>query len=314
VIVLKKLTARHRGQDITLVTHELRAGRHALLGRAEDGVSVLLACIAGEARAKRGSIAVLGGPPSLQRGRVAWIPLGVKLPDVLRVDETIAVARSIRKNAPVEARAVLAPLGLEALAKRRVDTLDASEVRAVALAEALASPSVSVLLIEEPFVSMAAPAANALAKTLAGRKNTCVVVSTASASDAALLADDFLVFDRGKLATVASDARFLSGGASRETPRLRIVAEDTRALAAELAKKTEITRLELASHAAGSGSLLVEGDDALALATAVNAAIVDARANVQSIDAEPASLEALRKTPAKTPPQQPLPTPQPRLP
>ena len=86
---------------------------------------------------------------------------------------------------------MLAPLGLEALAKRRVDTLDASEARAVALAEALASPSVSIVLIEEPFVSMAASAVSALPKALAGKKNACVVVSTASASDAALLADDF---------------------------------------------------------------------------------------------------------------------------
>jgi len=121
------------------------------------------------------------------------------------------------------------------------------------------------------------------------------------------------VFDRGKLATVTTDLR----GASRETPRLRIMAEDTRALAAELAKKEEITRLELAAH-----GILVEGTDAVALATAVNAAIVDARANVQSIDAEPASLEALRKPPAKAPapaapaapPTPQAPTPQPRLP
>jgi ABC-type multidrug transport system ATPase subunit len=309
-IELKKLTARHRGQDVVDVTHELRAGRHALLGRAEDGVSVLLACIAGEARPKRGSITVLGGPPAAQRGRVAFIPLGVKLADVLRVDETIAVARRIRKNAPVEASAVLAPLGLEALAKRRGDTLAASEARAVALAEALASPSVSVVLIEEPFVSMAASAVSALPAVLAARKNTCVVLSTASASDASILAEDFLVFDRGKLVAVTSDVRFLSGGAARETPRLRIVADDTRTLAAELAKKTEVTRLELASR-----SLLVEGDDALALATAVNAAIVDAHADVQSIDAEPASLEALRKPPAQPAPQTATPpTPQPRLP
>ena len=107
--------------------------------------------------------------------------------------------------------------------------------------------------------------------------------------------------------TVTTDVR----GASRETPRLRIVAEDTRALAAELAKKTEITRLELAVH-----GVLVEGADAVALATAVNAAIVDARANVQSIDPEPASLEALRKPPPNAPPPQApqAPTPQPRLP
>jgi ABC-type multidrug transport system ATPase subunit len=277
VIELKKLTARAKGHDVLEVTHELRAGRHALLGKTTDGVSVLLSCIAGDTRPKRGAITVLGGTPwsSSVRARVAFVPLGVKLPDVLRVSETITIARSIRKNAAIDPASALAPLGIEALADRRIDTLDASEMRAVALAEALASPSVSVVLIEEPFVSMAAPAAAALPKALAAKKNACIVISTASAEDASLLADDFLVFEKGKLANVTNDVR----GAKSDKPRIRIVADDTRALAAELSKKTEVTRLELADS-----GVLVEGTDALALASAVNAAIADARVDVQRME------------------------------
>ena len=131
-------------------------GRHALVGQREDGTSVLARRASPERRApKRGAIAVLGGVPwsSSVRARVGWIPLGVRLPDVLRVTETLAVARSIRKNARGRRR-----VGARAARRRSARALAASirstpsEMRAVALAEALASPSVSVMLIEEPFV------------------------------------------------------------------------------------------------------------------------------------------------------------------
>jgi ABC-type multidrug transport system ATPase subunit len=289
VIDAKALTARHGGVELQPTTLTLAAGRHALLGRKEDGVALLLACLAGEVRPKRGALTVLGEAPWSWsvRARVGWVPLAPKLPDVLRVDETIALARRIRKNAPVAASAVLAPLGLEALAPRRVDTLDPSEARAVALAEVIAAPSVSVILVEEPFVSMAAPAAGAMASALAARKNTCLVFSTASAYDASMLAEDFALFDRGRLLRVVSDAPLR---ATRDVARMLVVADDARALAAELAKKPEIARLELGAH-----GIVVEGAEPRALAEAVNAAIVDARVDVRRIELEPASIEDLRK-------------------
>ncbi len=285
----KALTARRAGVDLSPTTLHLEAGRHALLGRKEDGVGLLLACLAGDARPKGGALTVLGEVPwsTRIRARVAWVPLEVKLPDVLRVDETIALARRIRKNAAVDASAVLAPLGLEPLAKRRIDSLDPSEVRAVALAEAIAAPSVQVILVEEPFVAMAAPASAALPGVLAARKNTCLVVATASAHDASLVAHDFALFDRGRLVRIVSEAPLRT---TRETPRMLVVADDTRALAAELAKSADIARLEL-----GTRGLVVEGADVRTLAAAVNAAIVESRVDVQRIETEPASLEDLRQ-------------------
>ena len=104
------------------------------------------------------------------------------------------------------------------------------------------------------------------------------MISTASAEDASLLAEDFLFFDKGKLASVTNDARF----GKADKPRIRIVADDLRALAAELSKKTEITRLEL-----GDSGVVVEGTDALALASAVNAAIADARVDVRRMEKTP---------------------------
>ena len=289
MIDAKLLTARRGRVDLRPTTLALAAGRHALLGRREDGTSLLLACFAGDVRPRRGEVRVLGGAPSSAavRARVGWVPLEVSLPDVLRVDEAIALARSIRKNASVSAASVLEPLGLEGLARRRIDSLDAGEARAVALAEALASPSVHVVLIEEPFVSMAPSAAAALPAALAAKKGACVVVATASASDAARVAEDFALFDDGKLIRIVTDAPLRTRGARA---RVQIVATDVRALAAALAERTEVEHLEL-----GGGAVVVEGADPDALAAAINAAIVDAGAVVQRIEPEPSTLEELKE-------------------
>jgi ABC-type multidrug transport system ATPase subunit len=290
VIDCKLVSARLDRVDLLPTTLAFDAGRHALLGRKDDGVSVLLACLGGSLRA-RGSLVVLFGAANAPktRARVGYVPLDVALMDVLRVEEALAVARSIRKNAPASASSILAPLGIESLAKRRVDSLDRGETRAVALAEALASPTVSVLLVEEPFVAMAAPACAAMTTALAAKKNLCTVIATASARDATLLADDYALFDRGRLVRIVTEPPLASG---RETPCMRVVASDVRALAAELARKPEVERLEL-SHAGGAHSVVVIGKDARALAAAVNDAIADSHADVQRIDTERATLEDL---------------------
>ncbi len=288
MIETKQLTARRDRVDLLPTTLTLTAGRHALLGRKEDGVPALLACLAGDLRPKRGAVTVLGGAPSAPavRARVGWIPLDLRLPDVLRVDETIALARRIRRDAPVAATSVLAPLGLEPLASRRGVTLDLAEARAVALAEALASPSVSVLLVEEPFVAMAAPAVASIPALFAKRANACIVVATASAIDAARLATDFAIFDHGRLVRIVTAPPLRTG---HELPRIRVAGGDLRALAAALAKQPAVDRLDLDPR-----SVLVDGSDARALAEAVNAAIVEAQTIVQSIEAEPTAVEELR--------------------
>jgi len=287
VIETKQLVARRDRVDLRATTLSLGAGRHALLGRREDGPSVLLGCFAGVVRARRGEVRVLGGAPSSAavRARVGFIPLALELPDVLRVDETLALARRIRKNAPVSAAALLAPLGLEGLERRRVSSLDAGEARAVALAEALGSPSVTVILIEEPFVAMAPSAAAILPSALAARKNACIVVATASAADAARVADDFALFDEGKLVRIVTERPLR---AARDRTRVLVAADDVRALAAELAKRPEVEHLELSARA-----VVVSGTDASALAAAINAAVVEAGANVRRIEPEPPTLEEL---------------------
>jgi ABC-2 type transport system ATP-binding protein len=290
MIDAKLLSARHGGAELQQATLRLAPGRHALLGRPEDGVGLLLACIAGEVRPRHGELKVLGGSPRdpKVRARVGFVPLGLVLPDVLRVDEMLTLARQIRGDASTNLATALADLGLEALAHRPVHTLDPGEVRAVALAEVLASKVVSVVLIEEPFATMAAPAAAALPRVLAAQPGKCVVIATASAHDASRTARDFALFDRGRLLRIVSESPLRE---TREQSRIHVLQSgpDARALAAELAKRPEVEQLELL----GDG-IVVSGKELVTLAAAVNAAIIAAGVEVQRIEPEPTSLEALR--------------------
>ena len=289
MIELTAAAARHDRVDVMPTTLRLEAGLHALLGRKEDGVSAMLACMAGDSRPRRGLVRVLGADPREPRTRVhiGYLPLGVRLPDALRVEEVLAIAQKIRGGDPVTAEKVLEPLGIASLARRRAGSLDAGETRAVALAEMLASKVVSVLLLEEPFVAMAPPAAAALPGSLRAREGACVVVGTASAHDASLLARDFALFDRGRLLRVVAEADAPLRTVDRA--RLHVEVSDARALVAQLAKDASVVHLELRPRA-----VIAEGDDMNALAAAVREAIVAAGVQVERIQTEIASAEMLR--------------------
>ena len=201
MIRLTGVSARRRPLALAGVTAAWEAGVHSLLGARVDGGPLLLALIAGAARARAGSLQVLDGDPAdaAVRARVAYVPLDVALPEALRVDEALSLAAALRGE-PVRAPAErLAPLGLEALAPRRVRSLSWAEARGVALAEALTSTRVRVILVEEPLVSMDPRACRRIAEELRARGDAgcAVLVDTASPRDAAEVATDHLLLRGG---------------------------------------------------------------------------------------------------------------------
>jgi ABC-2 type transport system ATP-binding protein len=268
MITATDLKARHRGAELASVSVKLEAGRHALVGGPQDGGGALLACAAGDVRPKRGTLTVLGGAPgaAATRRRVAYVPLDVTMPDVLRTSELLALAASVRGEDGDPAKA-LDGLGVASLATRSVRSLDQGELRAALFAEALASKVVEVVLIEEPFVAMAPPAVTAMTRALASPAvaKKCIVIATASQRDATRLADHVFFLERGKLVSAGD------GGTAPHVTRIRVLVDDGRALAAALAKAPEIDHLELAE-----GSVTASGKDPAALAGAINKAIVDA--------------------------------------
>jgi ABC-type multidrug transport system ATPase subunit len=274
------------------VTVSWEAGVHSVLGTPADGGPLLLALLGGAARARSGRIEVLGGLPGAPgvRRQVARVPLEVSLPDALRVDESLEVAAAIRHDAAQTPEKRLAALGVETLASRRVRSLSRAEARAVALAEAVTSTCVRVILVEEPFVAMDPRASARLPELLRARAHggCAVIVETASPRDAAELADDHLLLRAGAVLGHAASMEELAG-LSPDGARLRLVArdaEDARALAAALAADPDVQAVE---HQ--GATLTARGASVTLLARAAERAVGRAEREVTEMRLDAPSLE-----------------------
>jgi ABC-type multidrug transport system ATPase subunit len=265
------------------------AGTHAVVGSRTDGGSLLLQLLAGRARPRAGRLTVLGGLPTdaAVRRQVAWVPLEPALPEAMRVRGALAVAAAVRKEPPGDAVKRLAILGIEALAERRVWTLSRDEARAVALAEALTSARVRVLLVEEPLLAMDPRATGRVAEALGARaRDRCaVVITTGSLRDASDIAEDFVALRAGAIvARKRCSDRLVEpelGGA-----RLRVVLQDARdvgALVAALADAGDVEAIERSE-----GLVRLWGADGAALARAAGRAALAADVDVAELRLDPA--------------------------
>jgi ABC-type multidrug transport system ATPase subunit len=299
VIRLERVAARRRPLVLASVSVAWGAGVHAVLGAPTDGGPLLLALLAGSARARSGTVALLDGAPGdpgVDR-QVGRVPLDVSLPEALRVDEALAVAAAIRDETPESPAKRLAVLGVETLASRWVRSLSRPEARAVALAEAVTSSRVRVLLVEEPFVAMDPRASARLPEVLRarGRDGWAVIVETASPRDAGELADDHLLLRAGAVAGRARSVEELAGF-SREGACIRVVARDAsdaRAIAAALAAEADVNAVEHQGAAA-----IARGSDTVRLARAVERAVAAANRDVTEVRVEPPSLDEARSAAA----------------
>jgi ABC-2 type transport system ATP-binding protein len=273
------------------------AGVHAVLGASEDGGALLLALVAGAVRPRVGRVRVLGAAATDAgvRKQVAFVGLEPSLPEALRVHEVLALAAAIRQEPPRDAAARLAVLGVETLAVRKVRSLSRPEARAVALAEAVTSSRVRVLLANEPLVAVDPRAASRLPAVLRERAGDgcAVVVATGSPRDASELADDHVILRGGALVGRATSIELLAGF-SPEGVRLGIVLRDAsgaRSLASALAQDAQVEGVERRGACVTARGRQVE-----ALARAAGRAIVDSGADVTELRIELPGLEEARST------------------
>jgi ABC-2 type transport system ATP-binding protein len=289
LVALDALTAREPPYAIAPVTAAFGPGIHALVGAREDGVGVLLAAIAGRARARSGLVRVLGAEPhEIARG-VAYVPREPVLPEVMRVREVLEIAAQVRREPPMDPRARLQTLGVLDLLERKVKSLTLEEVRAVTLAEAVTSLA-RVILLDEPYVRMEARAASHLGPALRARAadGACVIIATASPREASELAQDLLVFDKGQAARRAPSASELFTRAPGPA-RFRILSSDGRALVSALAAEDAILSLE-----ADDNGVVVAGTDPIGVASAIARAAVKANVEIEGLRGEAPTLEELR--------------------
>jgi ABC-2 type transport system ATP-binding protein len=292
VILAERLEAQRAPVSLRAATFTLGPGVHALVGAPQDGAALVLEVLAGRVRVRGGKARLLDRAPgdSTLRRALAYVPIDASLPDSLRVGEALAIAAKIRGDEPRDPAARLDALGLAALATRKVRTLARDEARAVAIAEALTSPRVQVILIDEPFVSIDGRATSRLSKALRARAKdgACVVVATASPRDAAEIADALLVFDRGTMIRHTS-ALDPVGATGPSGARLRVLASDARALLAELAHEQAIAGVETQGKV-----IIARGKEVLDLAAAIGRAAVRAGTAVLEMRREMLTLDELR--------------------
>jgi ABC-2 type transport system ATP-binding protein len=293
MIVLEGVAGRRPALALASLSLRWGPGVHALVGAPADGGPALLALVAGVGRPRKGQIRVLDGPPhqGTVRPAIAYVPLTPSLPDSLRVGETLDLAAAIRGDPPGDAATRLAALGIEALAPRRVGTLAAEEVHAVALAEALTSTRARVLLLEEPLVDVDPRAAARLPELLRARGregDRAVVLATASPRDASELADDHVLLRAGAIvAHTPSLAGLTASGA-----RMVVVSSDPRALVAAVAREAAVEAV-----ARRDSAVIARGRDATSLAGAIGRAVLASGVDVVEMRLESPSLDDARATP-----------------
>lgn len=296
MIALEGVAARRPPMALARLSAAWGGGAHAVVGAREDGGPLLLAIVAGHARPRAGSVRVLQGSPgdAAVRPRVAYVPLEPALPDAMRVREVLALAAAVRGEPAADAAERLAVLGVASLAPRPVRTLAPEEARAVALAEAVTSPSVRVLLVEEPLVGVDPRAVTRLPEALRARaRDGCaVLVATASLRDAGDLADDHLLLRRGAVAGRATSLAELAAFAT-DGVRVRVVASDPQALLAAVARDPAVEAV-----ARRDAAVVARGRDVIALAAAVGRAVVESGVDVTEMRVEPPSLDDARSASA----------------
>jgi ABC-type multidrug transport system ATPase subunit len=292
VITLRGVAARSAPLARSSLTIAWGAGLHAIVGTPVDGGPLLLELVAGRERVRAGELRVLGHAPDdpAVRPQIALVPMAPLLPGVLRVHEVLALAASLRGEAAGPAEERLSLLGIDALARRTVSSLSTEEARAVAMAEALTSTRVRVLLLDEPLVSLDPRAAGRLPGLLRTRaiEGLTTLIATASVRDAGELADDHTVLHAGALVGQAASLDALSAFTAPGA-RMRVMASAPLALVEALAREPEIEAV-----ARRDDVVLVRGRHARSLAEAVGRAVLASGVEVLEMRLEPPSLDDAR--------------------
>jgi molybdate transport system permease protein len=186
--------------------HAAAGSRVAVLGRSGSGKSMTLRAVAGLLGPGAGQVG-LGGedvgdlPPEARH--VGYVPQGAALFPGRTVWQQVTFAVDAD---PQVAAWWLATLRLDGLADRLPEELSGGQRQRVALAAAL-SRSPRLLLLDEPFSALDAPVRDELRRELRRLQREAglsTVLVTHDAAEAALLADEVLVLDEGRLVQAGS--------------------------------------------------------------------------------------------------------------
>ncbi len=261
-----------------------RASRLAILGPSGSGKSLTLKLIAGIERCDRGSIAVngaeLSGLDPAERA-IAYVPQSYGLFPHLTVMEQLRFPVGAE---PLQAQHWIGRLGLNGLEQRRPDALSLGQQQRVALARALVRPA-SLLLLDEPFSALDAPLRSRLRQELLELQEeltAATILVTHDPAEAALLADEILLIEEGRVLQSGSTAEVFRRPANERAARL---------LGAENAAEGVASSAD--SIAVGRGVTLAVAGPALSPGERVGWSCSLARARIVEAGAYPAEVESV---------------------
>ena len=223
----------HAGTFSLDVAFATEAGATAVLGASGAGKTLTLRAIAGLLRPDAGRVAVGGSvlfdsaagiDVAVRRRRVGLVFQDYALFPHLSVAANLAFGlRGSTHAAAAEAVSrVVGMLGLQGLEGRRPGALSGGQRQRVALGRALA-PGPDLLLLDEPFTALDAPARVALVQEFAALRSRIelpVVLVTHDVGEAHALAEHLVVLENGRVLQEGPKERLFDAPESPEVARL----------------------------------------------------------------------------------------------
>jgi ABC-2 type transport system ATP-binding protein len=297
IVTLKGALSRpDRRSNFPALELALGPGVHALVGRPEDGTLSVAKLVGGLETATLGGVIVAGRDPGRDPSLRAHIGVTLehpRLPAVGRVRDYLELMTSVRGDRGDWQKA-LADFGLLHWSDRTMAQLTRAEARALELAVAATTPEPFAIALTEPGADVAPFDRRALRDALsrAAEAGACVMIATASTTDAVELATTIQVLERGRITRwvpVDESGALVPGRGST----LRVEVDLARLLVASLADDPAVTGLDWSPE--GHHSVVsIRGDDLDQLALAVARATVAAGVKVRSITAAAPGLEEIR--------------------
>jgi ABC-type Fe3+/spermidine/putrescine transport system ATPase subunit/ABC-type sulfate transport system permease component len=231
--VLDFAFSKRLGSFALEIAHSGRSPRLALLGPSGAGKTLTLRLLAGLATGEGGHLRAgsrtLDGLAT-ERRQIAYVPQQPALLPRRTVWQQVTFGVGAR---PELAAWWLEQLGLHGLEDRYPEELSGGQQRRVSLARALAVAP-RVLLLDEPFTGLDAPVADRLRRELRRLQletGLCSVIVTHDHEEAALLADEIIVLDHGRVLQSGARAEVFRTPASADVAGLLGIANTRRGVA-----------------------------------------------------------------------------------
>jgi ABC-type Fe3+/spermidine/putrescine transport system ATPase subunit/ABC-type sulfate transport system permease component len=249
--------AKRLGHFSLDISHRADSDRLALLGPSGAGKTLTLRLLAGLSRPTRASRVRIGSRAldglSAERRGVAYVPQQPALIPRRTLWRQVTFGARAR---PGLAAWWIERLGLDGLEDRYPDELSGGQQRRVALARALAVAP-SVLLLDEPFTGLDAPVRDRLRRELRRLQRELglsTVIVTHDPEEAALLSDELLVLDDGRVLQAGTrEAVFAAPASPQVAALLGIANANTGAAVAANRIASEGTELEVREAALTPG-------------------------------------------------------------